>query len=52
MQKTIWEKTQLGGGNVPLEIVQNFLIRPYEQVVYAQPRIHHREWEAQTTLGF
>ena len=36
----------------PLGVVQEILIWPYEQVVYAQPRIYPREWDAQTSLGF
>ena len=36
----------------PLGIVQEIEIWPYKQVVYAQPRIHCGEWDAQSSLGF
>ena len=33
-------------------MVQEVLIWPNEQMVYTQPRIHPRKWNAQTSLGF
>ena len=33
-------------------IVQEVKIWPYEQMVYAQPRICPGEWDAQTSQGF
>ena len=36
----------------PLGIVQEVEVWPYEQMVYAQPRICHGEWDTQTPLGF
>ena len=32
--------------------VQENEIWPYKQVVYTQLRICHKEWDAQTSLGF
>ena len=42
----------MGGEGDPLGIVQEIEIWPYEQVVYAQPRICSGEWDTQTSLGF
>ena len=42
----------LGGQDDPLGIVQEIETWPYEQMVYAQPRIHPVEWDTQTPLGF
>ena len=36
----------------PLGIVQEIEIWPYEQVVYARPRIRLGEWDAENPLGF
>ena len=32
--------------------MQEVEVWPYEQMVYAQPRIYPREWDEQTPLGF
>ena len=42
----------MGGDGDPLGIVQEILIWPYEQVVYAQPGIRSRKWDSKTSLGF
>ena len=42
----------LGGEGVLLEIVQEVWIWPYEHMVYVQPRIHPRKWDAQNSLVF
>ena len=42
----------MSGEGDSLEIVQRIHIWPYEQVVYAQPRIPPGECDAQTSLGF
>ena len=42
----------MGGEGYPQEIVQEIEIRPYEEVVYAQPRIRPGEWDAQNSLIF
>ena len=36
----------------PLGIVQEIEIWPYEQMIYAQPRICPGEWDTQASLGF
>ena len=43
---------RLGGQGDPFGIMQEVEVWPYEQMVYAQPRICPREWDAQTPLGF
>ena len=40
------------GKVIRLVTVQNIQIRPYEQMIYAQPRICPGEWDPQTPLGF
>ena len=40
-----------GEGDLP-GIEQDVLIRPYEQMIYTQPRIRPRKWDAQTSLRF
>ena len=35
-----------------LGIVLEILIWSYEQMVYAQPRVHSGKWDAQDSLGF
>ena len=45
----------MGGQGDPLGIVQEIKeikIWPYEQIVYAQPRICPGEWDAQNPLEF
>ena len=42
----------MGGEGDQPAIVQEIEIWPYEQVVYAQPGICQREWNAQTSLKF
>ena len=42
----------MGRQKDPLGIVQKIEVWPYEQMVKAQPRICHGEWDAQTSLGF
>ena len=44
--------TQSGGEDDPVGVVQDIEIRPYEQTVYAQPRICPGEWGTKTPLGF
>ena len=46
------DETRLGEQDDLLGIVQNVEIWPYEQMVYAQTRTHHRKWDAQNSLGF
>ena len=50
--KREWDLTWLGGQGDPLGIVQEIYIWPYEQVVYAQPRIRPGKRDAQSSLGF
>ena len=45
-------KTRLDGQGDPLGIVQEIEIWPYEQMVYAQPRICPGERDAQNPLRF
>ena len=42
----------MGGIGNPLGLVQEIEIWPYEQIIYAQPRIFPGEWDTQTSLGF
>ena len=44
--------TRLGRQGDPQGTVQEVEIWQYEQMVYAQPRICPREWDAQTPLRF
>ena len=46
------DQARLCGQSDPLGIVQGVEAWPYEQMVYAQPRICSREWDAQTPLRF
>ena len=45
-------KIWLGGQSDSLGIVQEIELWPYEQMVYAQPKICPGEWDPQTLLGF
>ena len=42
----------MGREGNPLRIMLEVYIWPYEQVVYAQTRIHRGEWDAESSLGF
>ena len=44
--------TRLGGEGDLLGIVQEILILPYRQMVYAQPRICSIKLDAKSSLGF
>ena len=44
--------TRLRGEGDPQGIVQETEIWPCYQMVYGQPRIRPREWDAQNSLGF
>ena len=57
MQQIITERvldyTRLGGGGKwATGIVQEIKIRPYEQMVYAQPNICPGEWDTKTLMRF
>ena len=45
-------RTRLGREGDPLGIVQTTESWPYQQVVYALPRIRSRKWDAQNSLEF
>ena len=46
------KEKRLGGQSDPMGIEQKILIWPYEQIVYAQPRICPGEWDAQILQEF
>ena len=50
--KIVLELTRVGGEDDPLGIVQGDWIWPYEQMIYAQPRINPGKWDTQTCTGF
>ena len=50
--ESVQNNTRLGGQGDPLGIVQEIWIWPYEQTVYAQPRICSGELDAQNPLRF
>ena len=41
-----------GGQGDPLGIVEEIKIWPHKQMIYAQPRIRLRKWDARSSLGF